>query len=286
MQRRTGEIFHQFQSASNLARLEVILERRFDNPAVTAFLKQHTREIASRFARREMMVYNTSAPLPGVSPASELRVLNDQFLEYMVLQIEQNVLIEEAPVFSIGDGMPTSRRGVDHHNMDANSILETWKQNPTRSVQSRGDRAGDNPHNPYHANRDHLVQTGITFCDQSQVGLNQHGGMLMNNSYIRALNTGPGDYTNTAFGNSTAESDARLLSRRTFRSNEAGEENGIPRYEQRLYKRFVERDVDETFAGDSFDYQQRGYDMTSLLNRIDYKNARRQGQAPTPFISY
>lgn len=286
MLRRTGEIFRQFTSASNVARLEVILARRFDNPVVTAFLKQNTRDFASRFSHSMWKTYNTSAPLPGVSPASELQALNNEFLDYMVTQIEQHVLIEEVPVFTVGDGMPTSRRGLDHHLMTPDQILETWKHNPGRNVQSRGDRAGDNSGNPYHANRDNLVQTGITFCDQSQMGVNQHGDMLMNNSYIRALNTGPEDYTNTAFGNSTPASDARLLSRRTFRSNEAGEENGVPRYESRLYKRFVERDVDETFAGDSFDHQQRGYDMSELRARVDYKNARRQRQAPTPFISY
>lgn len=293
MQRRTGEIFRQFTSASNVARLEVILARRFDNPAVTAFLKQNTRDFAGRFSQSMWRTYNTSAPLPGISPASELQALNNEFLDYMVTQIEQHVLIEEVPVFTVTDGMPTSRRGLDHHLMNPNQMLETWKHNPGRNVQSRGDRAGDNPNNPYHANTDHLLQTGITFCDQSHMGVNQHGDMMMT-SYIRALNTGPGDYTNTAFGNSTPESDARLLSRRTFRSNEAGEENGIPRYESRLYKRFVERDVDETFSGDSFEYQastaqdghQRGYDMSELRSRVDYKNAKRQGQAPTPFISY
>ncbi len=106
--------------------------------------------------------------------------------------------------------------------------------------------------------------------------LDKHGSVNMYESplgnLIPDVPRGFGLHTNIEFGNATPESDARLLERRSFRSAWADCENGIPRYEQRLYRRNIERDVTENIRPFEFDNVQRAHDMTSLIARIDYKD--------------
>jgi hypothetical protein len=130
-------------------------------------------------------------------------------------------------------------------------------------------------YNPTYGQGNHSMKTGIVFCDQSELGTSNHVDMLLGAEYIQALNRDPQPHTNDAFGNATPASDARLLERRIFRSNEDGVENGIPRYESRLYKRmyYMERDVTEALRPGERDCMIHGYDMSDLRKRIDYKNA-------------
>ena len=80
------------------------------------------------------------------------------------------------------------------------------------------------------------------------------------------------------FANATRDSDDRLLSRRIFRKNERGEENGIPSYEKRLYNRHLERDVSETLRTSEFQAKVYGYDMSSLYKRSISTGALRERQ--------
>ena len=112
---------------------------------------------------------------------------------------------------------------------------------------------------------------GFDFCDQSDVNTSMFYEMQFDTLYIRELNKDKDPHTATAFGESTPASDTRLLSRRTFRSNEDGVENGIPRYERRLQRRNLDRNLDETLHDTQYDYQQRGYDMCDLITRTNNK---------------
>jgi len=78
-----------------------------------------------------------------------------------------------------------------------------------------------------------------------------------------------------AIGVSTPKSDARLFSRHVFRKNEAGVENGIPRREARLYRRRIERNIDEALSATEYGYSVRKHDMSDLYARVDKKQARR-----------
>ena len=126
-----------------------------------------------------------------------------------------------------------------------------------------------------------MRSTGITFCDQDGYGQSTHTA-LRETSMMRALNRGHLAHEETAFGTATDASDARLMSRRTFRKNEQGIENGIPVYEQRLYRRNYERDVDENLSSSEYGMKLHGHDMSSLYALVDHKNAVRAAYEPAP----
>lgn len=71
-----------------------------------------------------------------------------------------------------------------------------------------------------------------------------------------------GSHYDTPFGVSTPAADARLLSRRVFR-----EDNRIPVREQKLYRRNLDRDIDESLAGEERGCMPRGFDMKPLYTR-------------------
>ncbi len=127
-------------------------------------------------------------------------------------------------------------------------------------------------------NHMHMTEEYVQSRNSSKQGVSKGMAESPLGGYVHQVNRGFGDYTKTAFGTSTPESDKRLLERRTFRSAWADKENGIPRYEQWLYRRHVDRDVAENMRPIEFDYQQRGHDMTSLHARIDHKNRNKFAQ--------
>ena len=136
---------------------------------------------------------------------------------------------------------------------------------------------------------------GITFSDQSAIGTSQHYDQLFGRKYVQAMNTWP--LYNGAVGWSTPESDERLLRRRVMNSDEScpdtrlggcspsmnfgpcastravGSEGGARRYEKRLYKRNLDRDITESLRNTEHlaSYRQGGYDMSSLYKRVDMK---------------
>lgn len=109
--------------------------------------------------------------------------------------------------------------------------------------------------------------TGVSFCDQSNVGTSNHVEMLFGSSAISSLNR-DGFYTGIV-GDSTPEQNAGLLSRRIFRSNECGIENGIPNYEKRLYNREYERSIGENLEATEYGAIVYANDMRSLFERVD-----------------
>lgn len=262
MQRRVNTLLAQFTSKDNAGFLFDCLNN--NDPRILSYLKEHFMGSLKEFANQTWHEYTNSAPLPGVTLLDELNALNKAFLNYQRGQINIHVRVEEAPAFMLTDGQPTSRHGKKHFNMSADNILKTWQSTNSRGVQSREDRMGRQV-----SNQGGQMESGVMFCDQSELGVNQHEEMLLNNSYIKALNQGAPAHTYAAFGNADIDVDNRLLSRRIFRNNEAGVENGIPRYESRLYRRNLERDITETLPGDSHGFKQRGYDMSDLHRRID-----------------
>lgn len=131
------------------------------------------------------------------------------------------------------------------------------------------------------------MATGITFCDQSMENTDHHVTAFYTPMMRRMNDVKPEDaHMASAFGEASAESDQRLLSRRIFRSNEAGEENGIARYEQRLYHRHLDTEqINEGLRGTERDCVVLGHDMSSLYRRVDHKRQAkaRFEQPPSDF---
>ncbi len=261
-------------------------------PNVRGYLNDNFNTAVLNYADRMSYELSMSDPMPGITPEQQLDCFNMQFIKTMSDFITMHVLGgEEAPAYIVSDGAPTSRRGLAHHRLPANDILKTWIANPARPCELRSDCAGDiyegthggrmrGGSNPYYGSNDRHLATGITFCDQSHLGLQNHIDQYENTSYKIALNTVSRPHELVPFGVSTPASDARLLERSIFRKNENGIENGIPNREARLQRRYLERDIAEGLRGAEKDYILRGHDMSSLSRRIDCKNKARAHHMP------
>lgn len=286
MNRYAREVIREFCSAENREYLEDAVRRRYPSMRVKNFLADHLDSAISHFAESIQSELAMSTPLRGTTIFDQLNTYNDQFISQRIHAIRTHVEGPAVPLYAVTDGMATSRATVAQHQAHPNSILDSWRVNPGRTPQMREDEQGYDS-NPYYGGGSgdgSRLRTGIVFCDQREYGTQNHVEQYENTSYKHALNNhGPATHEDTPFGVSTPSADARLLSRRTFRRNEAGVENGIARYEARLYNRPIERDISEGLRADSRNYSYDrsatitgGYDMSTLHARIAHKRA---GQA-------
>ncbi len=306
---------------------------------VKCFLKENFKRMQSDFSRYIERNFLNTDPVEGSTVQDHVMIYNNEFLRYLISEIEQFVLSDSLPNYSVRE-VPECRQPAKqckgYQTTDAK--LADWTNNPASLMQYRDDpqtgkggscynnifddknyckRVAMSPiycgnattkwrsmypsdeyaHNVEYQTEDDRIQrdvrqegfrsgqahtgggaptfetdkVGFNFCDQSDVNTSLAYEMQFNTLYIQELNKDPYPHTATAFGESTPASDSRLLSRRTFRSNEDGEENGIPRYERRLQRRNLDRNVDETLHDTQYDYQQRKHDMCDLVTRTNNK---------------
>jgi hypothetical protein len=284
MNQYSRTLIRQFTSAENTAFLLNKLTSTFNKyPNVRSYLHDNFDSVVLNYADRLAHELNMSDPMIGVTNEQQLSCFNTQFVGDVTNYIIEHVLGgEEAPAYTVHDGLPTSRRGVSHHQRKPNDILNIWRSSPGRPCEVRSDCAGDPDggygrsewytDNPYYGTRDRHLSTGIVFCDQSHLGMQNHIDQYENTSYKIALNTTSRPHELVPFGVSTPASDARLLQRSIFRKNENGVENGILNREARLQRRYLERDINEGLRNAEKGYLLHGHDMTSLYKRIDHKN--------------
>lgn len=270
MNRYSRAIIFEFTSAENRDILFDVLNSHFNNYSVTKYLQENLSEDIMRFSHTIQSELQMSDPLPGIGIHDHVECFNNQFIDDRIDFIESYFSEEKATSFDISDGFSTARYNP---NLAPDDMLQSWMRNPSRSVQLREDPSGDN--GAYKVNPFYEMghTTGITFCDQSRIGLQRHIDQFETGS-MKAMNKCR-PHEETPFGVSTPAADARLLSRRIFRSNEAGVENGILRREARLYNRYLERDISEGLRGAEKGCMVVGYDMSDLRRRIDYKRRDR-----------
>ncbi len=278
MNRYTRLVLKGFQSDANKRELGNELTNAFNDAEVYKFVEANLDKLVDNFAKTWEVEMLNSDPIAGLSVNEQINMLNAEFLEDRSHFIKAQVLgDQERPnTYILHDGGPaTSRNGLKHFQQKPDNILASWKRNSGRGMTTREDTQSDTyAHNPYHFSSNYGgMTTGITVCDQSEIGTSQHVDTFYNDTNFRLLNgLDKGQKLwGGAFGDATPESDARLLSRRVFRSNERGEENGIPVYEQRLYRRNLERDVGEAMSGRERGCAVYKHDMRSLYDRVDQR---------------
>jgi hypothetical protein len=307
MNRYARAVITEFMSDQNEKFLANKLLQHFNDTRVYEFINQQLHSFMYNFAAKMQEELSLSDPMPGISLLDQLNCFNRQFLADRANYIRAFVLKDDdrRPMYMVKDDIPTSRHGIKHFQQPANNILNSWTFNAAPGLQVREDPSGDvsyvmgrsngntggGPHgygsvsngarsyNPYYSQDNSAMATGIVFCDQSDLGTSNHLE-LFDTSYVRNLNNDPQPHTNDMFGNATPASDARLLSRRIFRNNERGVENGIPVYEQRLYRRNLETNIDEALRPGERGCMVHGYDMAELRSRVDYKNDARRRFEP------
>ncbi len=236
------------------------------NPTVNSFLKMHGTDLISTFSVFIEKELYFSDPIESISTPDHLNCFNNQFIMDRISYINTHVLQrDDPPIYTVNDGIPTSRHNPSYLRGDGDNTLGYWKQDAGRGLQTREDPSSDTyKKNTFHSMGQ--ITTGITFCDQSQLNTSPE----FNTQYMESLNK-CNDYLNTPFGNATRTSDERLLSRRSFRRNEAGIENAVPRYEQRLQRRNIERDVREGSQGTEMGCMVAKHNMEPLHCRMGLK---------------
>jgi hypothetical protein len=274
MNRNARAIIAEFRSKNNQDHLGNTLVNLFNDTLVQKYVNEHLEDLINHKIQSMEQDMYTSDLMPGISIRDQIECYNHEFIQDRAAFIKIHVLkgTEIVPKYMVKDDLPTSRFGLQHHRKSGNDILKTWEHNPTRSVQAREDVSGDtHPNNTFYGQGDRHMQTGIVFCDQSDINTSNHVSQFQT-ANMMALNQTDQPHTQSSFGNPTAASDARLLARRVFRSNETGVENGIPVYEQRLQRRNLDRDVTEGTQGRERECIVLGHDMESLHRRIEHKN--------------
>jgi len=242
---------------------------------VAAFLRDNFKKNAVHFIERIKEEMLMSDPLTGVSYLEQVKCLNTEFIIDRIEFIKENVLEKTVQSFRVDDQHATFRNN-NQLSMTPDCLLNKWKNSSGRNIQLREDRGGDNStYGQRQKYSQSALTSGIEFCDQSSLNTQNHVDQFYT-SYMGGLNGDPNSYENTPFGVSTPASDARLLSRRIFRNNEDGVENGIPNYEKRLYNRNLEKDIGEGLQSSEIDNFHYKHDVSSLHERIDHKNKIRK----------
>jgi hypothetical protein len=276
-------ILREFLSARNIYSICDRLVAYFNdikiNDYIDDFFDDNIRNYAS-YIEKELLV---SDPILTIPMYDQVNYFNNEFIKSEIHLIQSHVLInDQQPLcYGLGDNARITR---SCGKRPANDMLSMWRINAGKGIELRDDMSGDiygpstpsAPCTPSH--RDH-PSTGVMICDQRHMGTQNHVEQYENTTYKKLLNSQITAYESTPFGVSTTESDERLLSRNIFRKNERGRENEIPMYERRLYNRYLERDISEGLRNAEKNYISRGYDMSSIYRRLNYKHAGAQNNA-------
>jgi hypothetical protein len=302
MNRVSQQIIAAFLSRGNREYLRAAIAQMC-GPAAQVFLARHFDDALGNFAFRMERDLFGSDPITQV--AQQVAVFNAQFISDTCAAIGP----QQTPItFTIGDGHCTAKgkmAGKNIAQMAPTQMLDSWKDYPARQVVLRDDTdniydsvygskcgigpggngpkcksCGPAPSNYTAGQNEGFVDgvpgedtAGMQFGDMSSMGVNQYYSDYMAQPFIQNLNRGP-LWGTSAFGNAIEDEDLKAFTRRTFRANEDGVENGIPKYRTWLHHRNYERDVAETFrAGGERGFMQRGHDNSTLIARVNAKRA-------------
>jgi hypothetical protein len=160
---------------------------------------------------------------------------------------------------------PTQYAYPEYNGVSADDLLARWDlQTKTRSGgQFRDDSQGDIPaaDGYQHAAR----EVEVEYYDYSDMNTSHAYEAFINDPVLVAMNRTDRPHELRRFGSTDIANDARLMDRVIGRKNERGEENGIPYYERRLYRRNYERDISEGLGSAAqYDCHIRGHDMSDF----------------------
>lgn len=265
------EISLGFRHSENVKKIYSSLSNHFHNPLVDSYLNDHLNGAVVNYAKTIEEELNGSDAIPGITMRDQMNCFTNQFINQQIGFITTHVVGDSDPLsYSVTDGVATSRNNINHYQKSTNDILDSWRSGPQKQITLRGD--SDALPTIYGIYNDDLstMHTGVRFCDQSAMGTANHVEQFENSFNYHGLNNTDRPHELTAFGVSTPAADARLLSRRIFRS-EGGVENAIPI--RRICRRNMDTDISETLRQGEYDGMSRGYDMSTLRQCVDVRNA-------------
>lgn len=233
-------VIFKFNSPVNKKHLKEILDKQFPNHGL------NMEDSFYHFSKRIGQELYLSDPIGSAD--YQVSCFNLQFLQDRADYIRTQ-LKPITPSVTLTDGQPGARYRPN---------LESWKlhASPMQTMRSDTQESRYNPYNDFGCDTANIVS-----CDQSNINTSYHVEAF-ETPYMRAMNRDvrPDD---AGLGNVSVEGDKRLLERKIFRNN-----NEIPGYEQRLQRRHIDRDIDETIAHTGeMAYIQHGYDQSSIDRR-------------------
>lgn len=280
MKQFTRSLVTEFTSAKNKALIRGLIEKRAGRcrqppdfaQFFASFFDARVDTWGSTVIAQE---FGMSDPMPGITVGEHVSSFNAQFVDDVFNTIP-------APPPDIEQHEPGYTR---HLGGCAASTLDSWRHDISRRREvARDDQLGDGR---IYAREVSATYSGVTELDTSYDaqcdddlarGVYDYSAIArFETPTMKKLNQCE-PYLRKPIGYASPEGDARLMSRRIFRSNEAGVENGIPRYEQRLYRRHYDADASETFVADSRGAQPSGYDMGPLYDRRDAIKSWKSGR--------
>lgn len=278
MNRYNRAILSEFSSAENREHLKTSLINFFNNPKVFRYVNSSADGMIDNFAAKMEIELMLSDPVGKKSVYEQVEQLNRIFLAGAISELKVECYEDAAPKYGISDGVATSRHSVNHFKKSSDDILDTWRANrKSAPMHIRDDNQGDEGQGMNNLYYNGGLQTGVVFCDQSDLNTSQHVDRLLGTKYVKSLN-GPILY-NGYLGDGSVEGDTRLLQRRVFRNGYGGKtENGLNSYEIRLQRRNLDRDLKESLPAYEKDFIIQKHDMGSLNKRVDDKINRRMSK--------
>lgn len=269
------KVIHLFLGGENHDNLKKSLINRYRCREVVKFLDDNLRDQMKNYGAKYKREMSTSDMIDGLTMGEILDIINTDFLRYLCSYIQDYVYVEPELEYTLSDGMPTGR---GHDNRPTEEIIKEWSTKASRDITYRDDR---DDHSNYNFASRGSQYTDIEVCNTENMNDNTLIDQIYGHKNFKRLNE-PRLWEG-AFGHSTSESDARLLSRRIFR-NEGGVENGIPKRQQYTHHRNVDR-TSEGLRPSEREYINNGFDMSSLRGRVSERrhaigNIRMTGTYP------
>lgn len=199
--------------------------------------------------------------IEGRQLLDQVHYSNWDFIDYysQQMQFEQPL---EVDTVTVSDGRRSSNR--DNRGKSTDEILADWKDRSNRPAAYRDDFL-ENSADDSHYYDSYCGDDGKEcYDDPTDLNTDYAERIMFGHSMNERL---PG------FGQAGDDSNARLLSQRTFRT-ENGIENGIPLHRLSTLRRFVDKDSASESMRSERVQGSRGYDMSGIRNRADIIRSR------------
>lgn len=265
---RMSSVADLFASKKNKAYLLSSMNKVFeDHEDQLKIISNNFDDFFKSAVRKTYAEASTSDPVPWMTEERQLSAYNQNFIRDLSGFLVS--LNKQTPMsFSLSESGAES--SVATYDETPDELLAKWRKKPINARSVREDPAIDFGFDGKEGNTSGGFAPTIDFCDQDSDNMQQHLAWLQG-GYRGKFNK-QGSATDFV-GSGTEASNNRLLSRRIFRT-EGGIENGIPR--RQIKRRYYERDQKESFSGIEREAPIRGYNMTSLRNLVDAKNAHKK----------
>lgn len=249
MNRYAREITARFTSQSNRVYLQTTIQEYFDRnhpqtaDSVSTYMSSHFEDALWHAATKNEHEMRMSDPIPGVSIVSQLQCINNTFIRDRIDFIRTHIIanVETPDVYTITDGIPTTRHGRGWEKLTANQLLDSWKFNANHPVRARDDPSGELGVGVGYGVRVHDDYTAYNDAYTDGYGRNGQYGEPLTAGFMPQHTMSP---HNSHYGMPQSGRAAPTMSGITFCDQSGlGTSNHMFQYEDTQYKNALNREV-------------------------------------------